>query len=64
MTKEELEKMNIKQVSERFLSNDCGKCDECELAKRCVYIGGVFITTCHLMYSVLREDRKREDVKR
>lgn len=64
MTNEELKKMNVKQVADRFLSNYCGKCDECELGKTFVEIGGSFITTCHLLYSVLREDRKREDVKK
>lgn len=63
MTNEELKKMNVKQVADLFLSNHCGRCDTCELAKKYVEIGGVFITTCHLMYSVLREDRKREDAK-
>lgn len=63
MTKEELQKMNVKQVADRFLSNYCGKCDECELGKIIIEIGGSFITTCHLLYSVLREE-KREDVKK
>lgn len=64
MTSEELKKMNVKQVADRFLSNYCGRCDDCELAKKHIEIGGSFITTCHLLYSVLREDRKREDVKK
>lgn len=64
MTREELEKMNVKQVSDRFLSNYCGKCDDCELNNNDLEIGGTIITICHLLYSVLREDRKREDTRK
>lgn len=64
MTKEELQKMNVKQVADRFLSNYCGKCDDCVLGAQHIEIGGSFITICHLLYSVLREDRKREETKK
>lgn len=64
MNNEELKKMNVKQVADRFLSNYCGKCDECELGAQDIEIGGSFITICHLLYSVLREDRKREETKK
>lgn len=64
MTNEELKKMNVKQVADRFLSNYCGKCDDCELDKNDIEIGGSFITTCHLLYSVLREDRKKGEIKK
>ena len=63
MTSEELKNMNVKQVADRFLSNYCGRCDDCELAKH-IEIGGVFMTTCHLLYSVLREDRKKGEIKK
>lgn len=64
MTKEELQNMNVKQVAERFLSNHCGKCDDCELNNKDLQIGGTIINICHLLYSVLKEDRKREDMKK
>ena len=64
MTIEELQKMNVKQAADRFLSNYCGKCDDCVLGTQHIEIGGSFITICHLMYSVLREDRKREETKK
>lgn len=64
MTREKLQDMNVKQVADIFLSNYCGKCDECELGKKFIEIGGSFITTCHLLYSVLREDRKRDEVRK
>lgn len=64
MTSEELEKMNVKQVADRFLSNYCGKCDDCVLGKQNIEIGGSFITICHLLYSVLREDRKKGEIKK
>lgn len=59
MTFEEMKEMNIKQVAERFLSNKCGSCSNCVFSNT-VLIGNAHVTLCHLMYSILREDRKRE----
>ena len=59
MTMEEMANANIKQVAERFLSNKCGKCDSCEFSDLTLLIGNSHVTLCHLIYSILREDRKR-----
>lgn len=61
MTIEEMANANIKLVAERFLSNKCGTCNNCEFAKITILIGNSHVTLCHLIYSILREDRKREE---
>lgn len=62
MTIEEMANTNIKLVADRFLSNKCGTCNNCEFAKITVLIGNSHVTLCHLIYSILREDRK-QDIK-
>ena len=59
MTSEEMREMNTKLVAERFLSNKCGTCNDCEFAITTVLIGNAHVTLCHLIYSILREDRKQ-----
>ena len=59
MISEEMEDMNIKEVAQRFLSNKCGTCNNCEFADITVLIGNSHVTLCHLIYSILREDRKQ-----
>lgn len=61
MTTEEIKEMNVKEVSERFLSNNCGTCCVCEFSKT-IPIGGVYTSICHVICSILREDRK-QDIK-
>lgn len=58
MTNEEMEVMNIKEVAGRFLSNRCGSCGDCFFQSATVLIGNSDVTLCHLIYSMLREDRK------
>ena len=60
MTIEEMANANIKLVAERFLSNKCGSCVSCEFSDTTVLIGNSHVTLCHLIYSILREDRKQE----
>ena len=60
MTPEEMQEMNIKLVADRFLSNNCGSCYICFFQQAKVLIGKSPVTLCHLIYSILREDRKRE----
>ena len=60
MTIEEMEDMNIKEVAQRFLSNKCGTCNNCEFADITILIGNSHVTLCHLIYSILREDRKQD----
>lgn len=62
MTSEEMEVMNIKEVAGRFLSNRCGSCGDCFFQNATVLIGNSHVTLCHLIYSILREDRK-QDIK-
>lgn len=60
MTSEEMQEMNIKEVADRFLSNKCGSCNICFFQHATVLIGKSSVTLCHLIYSILREDRKQE----
>lgn len=62
MTTEEMEYMNIKDVAARFLSNKCGSCCDCFFQNANVLIGNSHVTLCHLIYNILREDRK-EDIR-
>ena len=59
MTSEEMKEMNVKRVAEIFLTNKCGKCGDCEFSDTVVLIGDDPITLCHLIYSILKEDRKQ-----
>ena len=59
MTSEEMKEMNIKEVAGRFLSNRCGSCGDCFFQSATVLIGKSDVTLCHLIYSMLREDRKQ-----
>lgn len=62
MTSEEMQEMNIKEVAACFLSNNCGSCDICFFQHAAVLIGKSNVTLCHMIYSILREDRK-QDIK-
>lgn len=59
MTSEEMKEMNIKEVAALFLSNTCGSCGDCFFQSETVLIGKSDVTLCHLIYSMLREDRKQ-----
>lgn len=55
-----LEEMDIHDIANVFLSNKCGACEGCSL-RDLVRIRGKDVTFCYLIYTIVKEDRKKRN---